>query len=247
MNRIKAVIIDDEELARDALKYILDNIEEIDVVGEGSNGFDAVRLVQSLDPDILFLDIQMPKIDGFDVVNLLGETRTKVIFVTAYDEYAIKAFEVHAFDYLLKPVEEDRLRNTIDKLLKIDNSAECYDYTPVAHDRDEKNKPIERIVIRDGAVVNIIMLNEIIYLEAQDDYVSIVTPKKSYLKNDTLARLEKLLPESDFCRIHRSYILNFNFLARIEPYTRDSKVAVLSNGVELPVSRSGYNKLSSML
>ncbi|MBN2725388.1 MAG: response regulator transcription factor [Deltaproteobacteria bacterium] len=245
MKKLKTLIIDDEELARESLKELLENFEEIEIVGMGSNGFDAVRMVQSSPVDIVFLDIQMPKLDGFDVVSLLGDNTPVIVFVTAYDEFALRAFEVHAVDYILKPVEEERLRECVTKIASDISGGKHPDYRNVLESR--YTEKLDRIVIRDGATVNIVPVDEISHIEAQDDYVLIVTRNGSYLKNDTVSNLADVLPARDFVRIHRSFILNINYLVRIEPMTRDSKIAVLKDGTELSVSKTGYSKLIRLL
>jgi len=243
-----AVIVDDEQLARDGMRITLDEFEEVNVIGEAADGFEAVKMINKLKPDLVFLDIQMPKLDGFDVISLLGEDRPHVVFVTAFDEYALKAFEVHAMDYLLKPVSPERLANTLRKLEREMESGIKQEFDNIIDEHVRANAPVTRIVVRDGTKVHIIPLEEVMYIKAEDDYISIFTAdQKSYLKHDTLSKVENQLPENDFCRIHRSYIVNITCISKIEPYSKDSKVAILTNGEEIAISRTGYNRLMELL
>jgi two-component system LytT family response regulator len=245
-NKIRSLVVDDESLARQALKDVLSQLDDIEIVGECSNGFEVVKEVEEKKPDLIFLDIQMPKLDGFDVVELLGKESPFIIFVTAYDEYAIRAFETHALDYLMKPVRAERLQEALDRVreqmkLKIPQSI---DLLAEAH----KNQfvPISRILVRYGPEVFIIPVEEITHIQAEDDYVRIFTSGKSYLKQERMNRLEQTLDPRTFCRIHRSYILNINYLSKIEPHSKDSKVAILKNRTSLPISRSGYDQLMKL-
>ena len=241
------LIVDDELLAREALVQALSGFEDVLIVGECSDGFEAVKAINETRPDIVFLDIQMPKLDGFDVLELLGEDPPFIVFVTAYDEYALKAFESHALDYVLKPVSPDRLKKTF---AKIDARLEEKSSQPVGEllaDRQALLTPLARILVKDRANVYIIAVEDIIYFEAQDDYVHIQTREKAFLKKETLSHLEKLLDDRLFIRIHRSYMLNIDFLSKIEPYAKDSRIAILKSGQTLPVSRSGYSNLLHLL
>lgn len=247
MMRIKALIVDDEPLARESLSMALSSFEEILIIGECADGFEAVKAVQELRPDILFLDIQMPKLDGFDVVELLGEDAPYVVFVTAYDEYALKAFETHALDYLLKPVKPERFARTLEKIKKNLSSGERPNVQGLLQKHQEDKIPLRRILVKDRMNIHVIPVEKVICFEAQDDYVSIRTASASYLKKETLSRLEKRLDARQFIRIHRSYLLNIIYLSRIEPYSKDSRIAVLQDGSTLPVSRSGYAKMKNLL
>ncbi len=246
-DKIRAILVDDEPLATESLKQVLADFAEIQVVAECANGFEAVQAVHKLRPDLLFLDIQMPRLDGFDVVELLGKEAPFIIFVTAYDEYALRAFEAQALDYLLKPVKRERLEQAVARVKEqIDRK------TPQAvaklidmHQGDLA--PLPRVLIRDGTDVTIVPSEEIVYIEAQDDYVGIFTAEKSYLKYDSMDNLGRKLDARTFCRIHRSYLLNINFLSKIEPYTKDSKIVKLKDGRTLPLSKSGYNRLLDLL
>ena len=246
--KIEAIIVDDESLARESLKSALEPFEDIEVIGEYSNGFEAVRGVQRLKPDLLFLDIRMPKLDGFDVVELLEKDTPAIIFVTSYDEYALRAFEAEALDYLLKPVKGERLQKTVERVRERLQGKNSRSFETFIDKHRDSLAPLSRILIRSGTDVVIVPVNDIIYLEAQDDYVKIYTQQeKSFLKSTRMSRLEKMLDPRHFCRIHRSYILNINYLKKIEPYSKDSRLAILGNGKRLSISRSGYSRLMELL
>ncbi len=240
MTKTKILIVDDEPLAREALAMALAEFEDVDVIGECSDGFEAVKSIKEVKPDLVFLDIQMPKLDGFDVLELLGEDPPYIVFVTAHDEYALKAFESHALDYILKPVSPERLKKSFVKINERLQEKTSQPMRELLVDRQSHIIPINRVLVRDRTRVYIIPVADIVYFEAEDDYVSIHTSERDYLKKETLSHLEKLLDARQFIRIHRSYILNINHLDKIEPYTKDSRIAILKNGKTLPVSRSGY-------
>jgi two-component system LytT family response regulator len=247
---IRVIVVDDEELARTVLREMLAAHEEFEIVAECGNGFEAVKAVMEKRPDLLLLDVQMPKLDGFDVLELVG-THIPVIFVTAYDQYAIRAFQVHAVDYLLKPFSAERLAEALARArvrtgVGTPPSAAASVQALVADARGART-PIERILIRDRSDVHVIPVARIDYLESQDDYVSIAVGAKKFLKEQTLGELEQLLDSARFVRIHRRFLLNVSRLARIEQSVTDSRVAVLQDGTELPISRSGYAKLREML
>jgi two-component system LytT family response regulator len=244
--RITAVIVDDEELARSILREYLSMHPEVEVVAECSNGFEAVKAVSELKPDLLFLDIQMPKLDGFEVLELIGSAPA-VIFVTAYDRYAIRAFDVHAVDYLLKPFTAERLADALARARRQMKRGLPSQADALVRESREAKKPLERILVKDGARVHVIPVDTIDYIEAQDDYAGIRSGSKLYLKQDTMGDLECLLDPGRFIRIHRSYILNIDRLARLEPCAKDSRVAVLTDGTKLPVSRAGYARLKPLL
>ncbi len=243
--KIRTIVVDDEELARRVLRELLSGHEEVEVVAECRNGLEAVKAVAELKPDLLFLDVQMPKLTGFDVLELVG-TEVPVIFVTAYDEYAMKAFEVHAVDYLLKPVGKERLGAALQRVIKRRNEK-----TPAPTELTAAARPAgqfaERLVVKDGTRVTIIPIAKLDYAEAQDDYVALATEGQKHLKQQTIASLEAALDPKLFVRIHRSYVVNIERVSRIEPYGKDSRIAVLSNGAKLPVSRAGYSRLQALL
>jgi two-component system LytT family response regulator len=241
---LRVVIVDDEEPARLALRQDLGAMHDIEIVAECANGFEAVKAVTELKPDLVFLDVQMPKLDGFDVIELIGAD-IPVIFVTAYDEFALKAFEVHAVDYLLKPFSPERLGTAIARVRER-QSARPSGAALKASARPAGG-PIDRVVIRDGTQVHVVPVDRIDYVEAQDDYVAVRTGGKLLLKEQTLADLEGQLNPRRFVRIHRSYLLNIDRLARVELYAKDSRVAILADGTKLPVSRAGYQRLQEIL
>ena len=243
--KCRAVIVDDEELARRVLRELLRVHNEVEVVAECANGFEAVKAVAELKPDLLFLDVQMPKLDGFEVLELIAEGPA-VIFVTAYDQYALRAFEAHAVDYLLKPFGADRLKVALERVKerlggKLPPPAE------LAAAARPPARYLERIVVKDGSRVHIIPVSKLDYAEAQDDYVALAVEGKKHLKQQTLSNLEKALDPERFLRIHRSYIVNLDRLGKVEPYGKDTHVVILTTGAQLPVSRSGYARLREIL
>jgi two-component system, LytTR family, response regulator len=243
--KLRTLVVDDEELARQVMRELLRAHEEIEVVAECRNGLEAVKAVAEYKPDLLFMDVQMPKLTGFDVLELIG-TEVPVIFVRAYDEYAMKAFEVHAVDYLLKPVGKDRLAATVKRVLS--RSAERMpEATELAAAARPEGRFAERLVVKDGTKVTLIPVAKLDYAEAQDDYVALASGGQKHLKQQTIASLEGALDPQQFVRIHRSYIVNIDRVARIEPYGKESRVAVLSSGLKLPVSRAGYSRLQALL
>jgi two-component system, LytTR family, response regulator len=246
MTGLRVVIVDDEALARSVLREYLQAHADVEIVAECANGFEAVKAVAELKPDVLFLDIQMPRVDGFEVLELIG-TEANVIFVTAYDEYAVRAFEVHAIDYLLKPFSEKRFNDALQQARsKIGRKDHLSVAALTAAARPARGR-LERVLIRDGAQVHVIPISKIDYLEAQDDYVCYRSEGKSFLKQQTLSEVEASLDGTRFVRIHRSYILNVDRLARLELYAKDSHAAILRDGTRLPVSRTGYTKLNALL
>jgi two-component system, LytTR family, response regulator len=244
--KLGCVIVDDEQPAREVLREYLSGFPEIEILAECSNGFEAVKTVTELKPDILFLDIQMPKLNGFEVLELI-ERNLAVIFITAYDEYALKAFEVHAVDYLLKPFSPERLAEAIGHACDKFRRKEPLPAAGLAASARIPEKKSERVLVRDGSRVHVIAVAKIDYVEAQDDYVCIKAGGKDYLKQQTLNELEALLDADRFIRIHRSYILNVERMVRLELYAKDSRVAILADGTKLPVSRSGYARLKPLL
>jgi two-component system, LytTR family, response regulator len=242
---IRTIIVDDEDLARQVIREMLKTHPEIEIVGECANGFDAVKSVAELKPDLMFLDVQMPKLDGFEVLELIG-SEVAVIFATAYDEHAIRAFEVHAVDYLLKPFRAERLN---DALLRAKERigkrpAAAPDQLAAAARSAEF---AERIVVKDGTRVHIFPAAKLDYAEAQDDYVALASQGKKYLKQQTISSLEASLDPKNFVRVHRSYLVNLERVSRLEPYGKDSHIAILSDGSRLPVSRSGLTRLKEFL
>ena len=246
-NKIRAIIVDDEALARESIREAVRQFDDIEVISECANGFEAVQAVQQFKPDLIFLDIQMPKLDGFDVVELLGKEAPAIIFVTAYDEYALRAFEAEALDYLLKPVSSQRLQRSIERVREQLQSKAPREMERLIDHHQENMAPLTRILIRDGMDIHIIPDEDIIYVEAKEDYVKFHTEERGYMKLEKMSNLERKLDTRNFCRIHRSYLLNINYLVKIEPYSKDSRIAKLKNGKSLPISRSGYNRLMELL
>jgi two-component system LytT family response regulator len=248
---VKAIIVDDEELARQLLREYLRDAGGVEVIAECANGFEAVKAIAEHTPDLVFLDVQMPKLDGFEVLELI-EPSIAVIFVTAYDQYAMRAFDANAVDYLLKPFSSDRFKKAIDRVKqRLGNPVPVSAPKITAPDLSAAARPpeqrLERIVVKDGTKVHIIPIAKLDYVEAQDDYIALRSEKKNYLKQQTISSIETQLDPTKFVRIHRSYVVNLERIARIEPYTKDSRVAVLNDGTQLPVSRSGHAKLKEML
>lgn len=242
----KALIVDDEELARKLLREMLASHSEVDVVGECANGMEAVKAAAERKPDLLFLDVQMPKLTGFDVLELIDRGNLAVIFVTAYDQYAMKAFDVHAVDYLLKPFSRERFEAALERA-KAQGPRKAMAAAELAAAARPAGQFAERIVVKDGTKVTLIPVAKLDYAEALDDYVSLVSEGKKHLKQQTISGLAMALDPDLFVRIHRSYIVNLERVSRIEPYGKDSKVAILNNGAKLPVSRTGYTRLKQLL
>ncbi len=241
---MKAVIIDDEPLARSMVKEYLQPYGDIEVSQECNDGFEGVKAIQQHQPDLIFLDIQMPKINGFEMLELI-ENPPAVIFATAFEEFAIKAFETHAVDYLLKPFSKERFDKAIQRFLQQKSKPE---QTQALLDTVSASSPIQasRIVLKDGGKIKIIPVPNIHYLEAADDYVKIHTQEGAFLKKKTMAHFEQSL-QQQFVRVHRSYIINTQLITRIDPYEKDGHLVLLSTGVRLPVSKAGYAKLKEVL
>jgi two-component system LytT family response regulator len=244
---IKAIIIDDEPLARSIVKEYLQTYMDIEVMQECNDGFEGVKAITQHKPDLIFLDIQMPKINGFEMLELI-EQPPAVIFTTAFDEYAMKAFETHAIDYLLKPFSKERFDKALQKWQQHFQKPEAK-VAQHAIVSEEIRQPEERnrIVVKEGGNIRIIPVHEIQYLEAYDDYVKIYTQKEMFLKKKTMGFYEQSLNPDQFVRVHRSYIIQLNQITRIEPLEKDSHIALLKSGVKIPLSRSGYAKLKSVL
>jgi two-component system, LytTR family, response regulator len=247
---MKALIIDDEDLARAIVREHLAAHPDVEVSAECANGFEALKAVAQHQPDLIFLDIQMPKLDGFEVLELLEAEgkRPAVVFVTAYDQHALRAFEAHAVDYLLKPFSKERFDAALAKA-RAQHAAAPAALAPAAADlatSARQGKPLERIVVKDGPKVTVIHLDRLDWVQAQDDYVLLRTEGKNLLKQQTLANLESQLDSNRFIRIHRSYILNLDRLIRVEQDTKEHRDAILRDGTRLPVSRAGYQRLREL-
>ena len=213
---------------------------------ECNDGFEGLKAIQQHQPDLIFLDIQMPKITGFEMLELI-EQPPSVIFTTAFDEYAIKAFEAHAIDYLLKPFDQDRFDKAITKWKEQKPNSTEKSTQDLLETASLSPSQSQRIVVKNGSKIKIIPAHDVLYLEAADDYVKIHTPEGYFLKNKTMTHFEQSLDGEQFVRTHRSYIVNVQQITRIDPYEKDSHVAILRSGAKVPVSRSGYGKLKEVL
>ncbi len=246
--KIRTILVDDEELARQLLREYLSSETDIEIVAECGNGFDAVKLVAEHQPDLLFLDVQMPKLDGFEVLELIG-SGVAVVFVTAYDQYATKAFDASAVDYLLKPFEIERFKTALDRVRQR-IASKTHASVNASELRQAATPPgqyAQRLVVREGASLHVVPIEQLDYAEAQDDYVALHTRGKLHLKQQTISNLESSLDPSRFVRVHRSFLVNLERIARVEPYTKDTRMAILAGGSKIPVSRSGYLRLKELM
>jgi len=242
---IKVLIIDDEPLARQLIREYLISYKDINIVQECSDGFEGLKAIQSFRPNLIFLDIQMPKINGFEMLELVDEPQ-KVIFTTAFDHYALKAFEANAIDYLLKPFSKDRFDQAITKCLT-DNTLTQLSQNLIYNSNEFQPESASRIALKVNGDIKVLPTTEVVYMEAYDDYVKIFTLDMSYVKKQTMSFYEKTLNKNLFVRIHRSYILNLSFLNSIEQKDKDSYLAVTKNGIKLILSRTGYSLLKEKL
>jgi two-component system, LytTR family, response regulator len=247
---MKVVIIDDEPLARSIVREYLQKHPNLEIVQECNDGFEGVKAIQQHQPDLIFLDIQMPKINGFEMLELI-EQPPPVIFATAFDDYAIRAFEAHAIDYLLKPFNQERFDKAIAKWTEKNTSNTTAITEKATQDlletASQSPSQSNRIVVKNGSKIKIIPVHDVQYLEAADDYVKVHTGEGYFLKNKTMNHFEQVLDGQQFVRSHRSYIVNVQQITRIDPYEKDNHVAILKSGVKVPVSRSGYVKLRGVL
>jgi two-component system LytT family response regulator len=243
---MKVIIIDDEPLARSVVKEYLQKFPQLELVQECNDGLEGVKAIQEYKPDLIFLDIQMPKINGFEMLELLDQPPA-VIFTTAFDEYAIRAFETHAVDYLLKPFSHERFDKAIEKWMTQKNIPTEKNTQELLETASQSPAQNQRIVVKNGSKIKIIPVQDIFYFEAADDYVKIHTREGYFLKNKTMNHFEQVLDAQHFVRSHRSFIINIQQITRIDPYEKDNHVAVLRSGVQVPVSRSGYVRLRQVL
>ena len=245
---MRILIIDDEPLARELIKSFLKDYGQIEIVGECADGFEGIKAIQEKQPDLIFLDVQMPKITGFEMLELL-ENPPAIVFTTAYNEYAIKAFEMNAVDYLLKPFSRDRFKQAIEKAIDGQNLKELAGKKLVAIQNDTNllTGPLQRIVVKTGSKIQVLPVSEVIYLESQDDYVMIYTGTGKFLKQQTMKYFDAALDKQMFVRIHRSYMVNVSHIAQLEHYEKESYRLVLKDKRSLPVSKSGYGELKRML
>ena len=248
MKQIKTIIIDDESLARDLVKSYLSDNDQVEIAGEYPDGFQGLKAITELNPDLIFLDVQMPKLTGFELLELLDKPYN-IIFTTAYNEYAIKAFEHNAVDYLLKPFSKERFDDAIEKATaRILNQLEKLDSIEKLKEHEENNpEELNRIVVKSRNKIDIIPVADIRYFEAQDDYVMIYTHDGHYLKQKTMKYFETHLNPKEFCRIHRSYLIRIEEISKLEPYEKDSWMLILKSGEKLKVSKNGYKLLKQQL
>lgn len=242
---IKVIIIDDEPLARSIVKKYISTIPEMEILEECNDGFEGAKAISQHKPDLIFLDIQMPKINGFEMLEIIDHSPS-VIFTTAFDEFAIRAFEKNAIDYLLKPFSKERFDQSIQKFNSLGKKAETKTQELLQENSlyPEQNS---RIVVRTGTKVKIIPVHEIEYMESDDDFVKIFTAEGSFLKNKTLTFYENTLNPKQFIRVHRSHMVNADQVTKIEKYSKDSHLVILRNGQKIPVSKTGYTKLKEGL
>jgi two-component system, LytTR family, response regulator len=244
---MKIIIVDDEPLARSIIREYLQHHPDLDLIAECNDGFEGVKAIQQIQPDLIFLDIQMPKINGFEMLELI-EDPPSVIFTTAFDEFAIKAFESHAVDYLLKPFSQERFDKAILKWKQKEKTVPVKEQlAPLLESVSSSPSEHHRVVVKLSGKIRIIPVEDIHYLEAADDYVKIHTKEGGFLKNKTMGHFEQVLNKNQFVRTHRSYMVNITEITRIDPYEKDNHLAILKSGARVPVSKTGYIKLKSVL
>ncbi|MGE4289601.1 MAG: LytR/AlgR family response regulator transcription factor [Salinivirgaceae bacterium] len=244
---MKVLIIEDEAPAREIVKAFLKDFPNAELVGECEDGFSGLKAIKEMQPDLVFLDVQMPKITGFEMLELLDE-QPQIIFTTAYDQYAIKAFEMNAIDYLLKPFSKERFNQAMEKVQAKEEEFESGEkLQKVIQTLDDKSEKLFRIAVKKGGDIHMIPVEELLYIEAKDDYVMLYTPKGRYLKEKTMKYYENHLDEQEFVRVHRSYIVRVDQVKRLEPYGKSSYLAILGQGQKINVSLSGYRKLKDVL
>ncbi len=247
MKKIGAIIIEDEKPARDLIKKFMEDREELELLGEYDNGFSGLKATHELEPDVLFLDVQMPKLNGFELIELL-DYAPEIIFTTAYDQYAIKAFEQNAVDYLLKPFSKERFNEGVDRLLvRLEQGSGKKTTEKIRKHLSDSEELLNRVVIKKSGKIHVVAVSDIQYLEAQDDYVMIYTQQGRFLKQQTMKYYEKHLDSDQFIRVHRSFIVNVQVIERIEPYEKTNYILLLADGNKVPVSRSGMQVLKDKL
>jgi two-component system LytT family response regulator len=242
MKTLRTIIIDDEELARTLIRNYLKDQNEIDIIAECENGFDGVKTISELEPDLIFLDIQMPKLNGFELLELVDDP-PEVIFITAHNEHAIRAFEMNAVDYLLKPYSRERLLDAVNKARQRIAAGTGRQGKMERLISEPLSDSLERIVVKSGSRIRVIPVEQINYIEAQDDYVMVYTNEGKYLKKGTMKYFEDNLDENSFVRVHRSYIVRIDQVTMIEPYSRENYVMKLKNGTQIRISRSGFKNI----
>ncbi len=247
MAKIRTIIVDDEAPAREIIKHYLKELEDIEIISECSDGFSGLKTISAMKPDLVFLDIQMPRLTGIEMLEVMTE-KPVIIFSTAYDQFALKAFELNAVDYLLKPFPKRRFLDAVNKAMdKIRTGSGIKEPAQILEKKPDTAEPVNRIVVRKGSAINLIPVDQVKFVEAQDDYVMIHHASGKALKQQTMKFYEENLPSKDFVRIHRSFIVRVQEIHRIEPYEKDNHVAVLKTGEKLPVSRAGYKHLKEEL
>ena len=247
MNKIRTLIIDDETLARDLLRHYLSKDERVELVGECSNGFEGVLAIQELNPDLVFLDIQMPKITGFEMLELISNPPV-IIFSTAYDQFAIRAFEANAIDYLLKPYPFERVVAALNKAVeKLKSKTAAPEIERLIETHDEDSGMLNRVVVKSGRKIQVIPVESICYIESQDDFVMIYCVDGHFMKQKTMKFFEQHLDGKQFVRIHRSYLLNLSYISEIQQYEKESWIVLTKQGAKLKVSKTGYTNLKEKL
>lgn len=243
-NRIKILVVDDEQLARDVIKAYLRKYDSLELVGEASDGFEGIKKINELKPDIIFLDIQMPRLTGFEMLELIDEPPV-IVFSTAFDQYALKAFEVNASDYLLKPFSEDRFKEALDKAFKLlaNKTESKKKFDDLVKTLEKKPEYLERVVVKNAQKIILVSIDDLKFIEAQDDYTMLYTEKGNFLKQKTMKYFEENLNPSDFLRVHRSYIVKLSVIKQIDLLEKESYQIQLADGKKLPVSKSGYQRL----
>ncbi len=245
-DKLRTIIIDDEKLARNLLRSFLKDSKNIEIIAECENGFDGVKTINEMMPDLVFLDIQMPKITGFELLELL-EHKPHIIFATAYDQYALKAFEYNAADYLLKPYSKERLQEAVQKVaerIRLEGPVSDVPGKIVDFPHEEA---LERIVVKDRSKIHIVPVDQVRYIESMDDYVLIYTRENRYIKQNTMKYFESALDPKAFVRIHRSYIVKVEEIDEIQQYEKESYIVFLKDRTKLKVSKSGYKNLRNVL
>ncbi len=244
--KLRTIIVEDEELARNLLKSFLKRVENIEVIAECENGFEGVKMINELKPDLVFLDIQMPKITGFEMLELL-EHKPQIIFATAYDQYALKAFEYNAADYLLKPYSKERLKEAVEKVAeRIQKEGSDSDVAEKVSNFP-REEYLDRIVVKDRHKIHIAPVDQVRYIESMDDYVMIYTKEGRYMKQKTMKYFEGALDPNNFIRIHRSYIVKVDEINEIQQYEKESYIVILHDKTKLKVSKTGYKNLKEVL
>jgi Response regulator of the LytR/AlgR family len=243
---IRALIVDDEEPARLLVRKFLEEFQDIEIVGECPDGFCATKCINQHKPDIIFLDVQMPKISGFEVLEIV-EHKPQVIFTTAYDSYAIKAFDQNAVDYLLKPFSRDRFREAVQKVIGKVNSNDTSSFNDIMAVAEAKTDLLERVAVKSGAKIEIVAVSEISRIESEGDYVMIFSKNGKYLKDKTMKFFEQHLDPKCFVRVHRSCIINVNEISRIELFEKDSYLIKLKDGAQVKASSAGFKLLKEIL